>query len=58
MTLVDQFDQLACFDMRINLGGGDVGMTKQGLHSAQVRPALQQVRSKGMAKNVRTYSIR
>lgn len=39
-------------NMGINFSGGHVGVTEEQLHRAQVRPAFQQVRGKGMAQGV------
>ena len=39
--------------MGVDLRRGDVGMAKQRLQHAQVRPALQQMRGEGMAQHVR-----
>ena len=39
-------------DVGIYLGSGQVGMTQHHLNAAQVRPVLQQMGGKGMAKGV------
>ena len=54
MALIDQFDQPAAIDMRIDLRGRDVGMTKHRLQRTQIRAACQQMRGKGMAQDMRT----
>lgn len=38
--------------MRIDLGGGDVGVTEQGLDGAEVRAAFEQVSGEGVAEHV------
>ena len=39
--------------VRVDLGGGDVGVAEQLLHAAQLAARLQQVRSEGMPEQVR-----
>jgi hypothetical protein len=39
--------------MSVNLGRRDVSMAEQGLEHAQIGPALQQMRRKGMAQDMR-----
>ena len=38
--------------MGVNLGG-DIGMTQQGLDTAQIRPAFHQMGGKGVAQHMR-----
>ena len=52
MARIDQFNQPCRIDMGVDLGGGDVSMTKQRLQHTQVSPSLQQVRGKGVAQHV------
>jgi hypothetical protein len=50
------FDHVAQFfrqDVRVDLGGGDVGMAQHLLDGTQISPALQQMTGKGMAQDVR-----
>ena len=58
MALVDQFDQAGAVDVRIDLGGRDIGVAEQGLQSPEVGPARQQVRREGVAKDVGADPIR
>ena len=53
MAGIDQFDKPGRIDMRIDLRRDDIGMAKQGLQHAQVRPALKKVSGKGMAQDMR-----
>src|SRR5690606_39246141 len=53
MMLRMQFFQPLSGHMRINLGGGDIGVPEQHLHHAQVRAVVEQVGGKGMAQRVR-----
>ncbi len=46
--------QVILGDMGVDLGGGDIGMTQQGLDAAQVRAALHQMGGEGMAQHMRT----
>ncbi len=45
--------QLLPVDMRVNLCGGDVGMTEHLLHGTQIGSAFKQMRCKRMAECVR-----
>lgn len=45
--------QLLDGDVRVDLGGGQVGVAQQRLDVADVRPVLQHVRGAGMPKQVR-----
>ena len=58
MACVDQFDQPCSVDMGVNLGGGDVGVTKQGLQNPEISSSRQNVCRKRMAKYVRTDPLR
>src|SRR6267142_240930 len=40
-------------DVRVDFGGGDVGVTEHGLDAAQVGPSLEQVRRERMSELVR-----
>ena len=40
-------------DVGIDLRRGDVGVTEQGLHTAQIRAAFHQMRRESMAQNMR-----
>src|SRR6478672_987154 len=40
----------------INLGGREVGVTEQGLHTSQVGSIVQKVSSKAVTKFVRTHA--
>src|SRR5215469_2635320 len=42
--------------VRVDLGGGDVGVAEQLLHPAQLAARLQQVRSKGVPEQVRMHA--
>src|SRR5688500_8293646 len=44
--------------MRVNLGGGDVGMPQQRLQRPQVGAACQQVRRESMAQDMGTNAVR
>ena len=50
--LVDGF-KTACVHMRIDLGGGNVGMTEHHLNRAQICAPGEQVGGKGVAHGVR-----
>ena len=45
--------QVGAGKMGVDLGGSDVGVTKHGLHSAQVGPPFHHMGGEGMAKLVR-----
>jgi hypothetical protein len=47
------FFQIRTVDVRIHLGGGDIGMPEHFLHSAQISSTFEQVRREGMAECVR-----
>ena len=53
MACVDQFHQPCSVDMGVNLGGGDVGVTKQGLQNPEIGAPGEQVCGEGMPKHVR-----
>lgn len=53
VVAVDRLLQASAIDVGIDLGGRDVGVTEHLLHRAKVRPPLQQVGRKGVAKLVR-----
>ena len=53
MARIDQRHQPRRLDMRIDLGGGDIGMAEQGLKHPQIRPTFKQMSGKGMAQHVR-----
>ena len=36
----------------INLGRGDIGMTQEQLHHAQIRAVIEQMRGEGMAQHM------
>ena len=39
--------------MRVNLRGGDGRVAEEGLHRADIRAVLQEIRGKGMAQGMR-----
>jgi hypothetical protein len=43
--------------MGVDLGGTDLGMAKELLHSAQVATGLQQVAGEGMPQHMRVYAL-
>jgi len=43
--------------MRIDLGGGDVGVAQQHLHHAQVGAMIEQMGGKGVAQRVRRQRL-
>ena len=43
--------------MGINLGGRNIGVTQHALQAPEIRSAFQQVRGKGMAKDVRRQIV-
>ena len=45
--------QVSAREMRVDLGGSDVGMAEHGLHGAQIGAPFHQVGGEGMAKLVR-----
>ena len=53
MRFGHQGGQAAGGDVGIDLRGGDVGVAKHLLQGAQIGAAIQQVRGKGVAQNVR-----
>ena len=55
MMVEDRAAQLIVHDMGINLRRRNIDVAEQLLEAAQVRPALQQVRSEGMAHDMRGY---
>jgi hypothetical protein len=44
-------------DMGINLGRGNIGMTKKRLDHAQIGSVGQKMRGKGMAQGMRCYLV-
>src|SRR5271169_4444283 len=52
MGLPHHLAQMFSRDMGIDLGCGNIGMAKEGLHATQIRPSFHQMRGKGMAQNV------
>ena len=52
MLCMNRFKSLSG-NMCINLRRGDIGMTQEQLHHAQIRTVVQKMRSKGMTKGVR-----
>ena len=54
VPFVDKPDEPRSIDMRIDLGGRNIGVAQQCLQCAKVRPALKQMRCKGMPQDVRT----
>jgi len=46
------FLQPLSFDVRINLGRGNIGMTEHGLHRSKIRSTFQQVCRERMSQNV------
>ena len=53
MPGIDQCHQPCAVDVGVNLRGNDIGVAEQSLQYAKVRPAFQQMRSKGMAQDMR-----
>ena len=53
MVLLHQAPQALFDNMRIDLGGRNIGMAKQLLHRAQIGAPLQQMAGEGMAQHVR-----
>jgi hypothetical protein len=53
MVLLVQRLQSLARDVRINLGGRDVGVSQQELDDTQIRPAVQEVRRKGVPQRMR-----
>ena len=45
--------QTFMIDMRVNLGGGDVGMAKHHLHGSQIGAMGKKVRCEGVTQHVR-----
>ena len=45
-------------DVRVQLGGGEVGVAEHLLHAAEVGAALEQVRREGVAQQVRVDAAR
>ena len=52
MTPIDQFDELAAVDMRVNLRRRDVCMPQHGLQRPQISAARQKMRGKGMPQDM------
>ena len=44
--------------VRVELGGGEVGVAEHLLDAAQVGASLEQVRRKGVAEQVRVHALR
>ena len=44
--------------VRIDLGGGNVGVTEQGLNDAQIRTILQKMACEGVPQHVRAHPAR
>lgn len=53
VVLVVDSSQTLAADVRINLGGPDVGMSEHELQRAEVSPALEQMGSEGMSDHMR-----
>lgn len=49
------FDQVTPVDGRIDLSGGDVGVSEEFLHVPKVGPTLQEVGREGMSQDVRAH---
>src|SRR5258708_35080540 len=54
----DHLRQAVLGDMGVDLRRCDIGMAEHGLHAAQVRTALDEMRRKGMAKVMRRQLVR
>lgn len=52
MEFVDDAAEAGAFEVGIDLGGGDVGVTEQGLDGAEIRAAFEQVSGEGVAEHV------
>ena len=57
MAAVDQLDQPCGVDVRVDLGGSDVGVSKQGLKHPEVGASSQQMGCKRMAEYVRADPV-
>ena len=53
MMFADQPFKALGQDMRVYLGGRDVGMSQQFLHNAQIRTILQEMTGKGVTQDMR-----
>ena len=58
MRFVDRLTQVAANHMRIDLRGGNVGMTEHRLHAAKVRAAFEQMCGEAVADDVRRQGAR
>src|SRR5208283_2215381 len=58
MVLVDSLPQARPQHVRVDLGGGDVGVSQHGLHAAQVGAAFQQVGGKAVPDGVRRQMLK
>ena len=52
-----QFGQPFIQHMGVNLGGGNIGVTQQGLDHPQIGPARQQMGGKGVAQGVGGHGV-
>jgi hypothetical protein len=55
MRSVVDLRQVLEIEVRIHLGGADVGVTQELLDPAQITAGLEQVRCEGVAEHVRVY---
>jgi hypothetical protein len=58
MKVVIEALQPLAIDVRVDLGGGNVGVAQKHLHGAKVGAVLQQVRREGMPDDVRESAAR
>ena len=52
--VMDTFEAVG-IDMRVDLGGADIGVAEKFLHHAQIRATGKQVRGERVAQFVRVY---
>jgi hypothetical protein len=57
VVFLDHFAEAVGGDMRINLGGGDIGVAQHRLHAAQIGAVLDKVCRKSMPQNVGTQTF-
>ena len=58
MARLHQFAQPRVRNMRIDFSGRDIGVTEQGLQTAQIRPASQQMGREGVPQHMRGHARR
>ena len=57
MKLLVHLGEMRAVDVRVDLGGADVGVAQQLLDDAEVRAAFQKMRREGVPEHVRADAL-